>query len=237
MWPYWYVLNRRRVLPAAVLAAALLLAVFWGAASLFSGFASSDKDLFNKALNNTVSCSSYRYSVEVKQGGRDTITLVEGERAEPGRVHIKGAMQKSQMEFIQIDDTTYMKDPWSDRWFTLKGNSLAQSELFITEFNPLGLFSFKDVPEVKKLGSERVDGLKTVVLEMRPNVANPFLELKYTDFKYRVWVDPGERLIRRASIQAYMPGGGEGMVVEMKFWDFNEKIKVNPPQGKGVDGR
>ncbi len=235
-WPYWYVLNRRRVFPAILIVMASLL-FLWGGASLFSSLASSDKDLFNKALSNTLACSSYRYSVEVKQGGRDTITHVEGSRVGPNRVHFKGSMQKSQMEFIQIEDTTYMKDPWSDRWFTLKGNSLAHSELFVTEFNPLGLFNFKEVPVIQKLGSDKVDGVKTVILELRPNVANPFLELKYTDFKFRVWVDPGEKLIRRAIMQAFTPGGGEGLEVEMKFWDFNETIKINPPQGKIMDGR
>lgn len=236
-WPYWYVLNRRRIIPALLLVAAVLLILLWGASSLFSGFTGSEKGLVESALNRTLACSSYRYSVEVKQGGRDTLTLVEGERVQPNRVHIRGSMQKSQMEFIQIEDTTYMKDPWSDRWFTLKGNSLAQSELLMTEFNPLGLFNFKDVPEVKKLGVEKVDGAKTVVLELRPNVVNPFLELKYTDFKYRVWVDPAEKLIRRAFIQAFGPAGGDSMVVEMRFWDFNEKIKINPPAGKIVENK
>lgn len=235
-WPHWYVLSRRRIFPVLLLAV-VLLAVLWGAASLFGGLSYSEKDLFDKALSNTLACSSYRYSVEVKQGGKDTITLVEGERVEPNMVHIRGAMQKSQMEFVQIEDTTYMKDPWSDRWFTLKGNSLAQSELFITEFNPLGLLRFKDIPVIKKVGSERTDGVKTDVLELRPNVANPFLELKYTDFKFRVWVDTGEKLIRKASMQAYMPGGGEGLVVDMKFWDFNEKIKITPPQPKNLDNK
>jgi len=234
MWPRWYILNRRRLMPTAVISVVLLL-FLWGMASFFRGFSGSEKELFDKSLANTMNCSSYRYNVEVKQGGKETITLVEGARVKPNRVHLKGAMQKSQMEFIQIDDNTYMKDPWSDRWFTLKGNLVAQSELFVTEFNPLGLFNFKDVPEIKKTGTERVDGVKTVVIEMRPNVANPFLELKYTDFKFRVWVDPDERLIRRASMQAYMPGGSEGLVVDMRFWDFNENIKISPPQDKGLE--
>lgn len=234
MWPQWYVMNRRRLLPAAVAAVALVLLLWW-VVSLFSGFTGSEKDLFNKALSNTMNCSSYRYSVEVRQGGRETITLVEGARVKPNRVHIKGAMQKSQMEFIQIDDNTYMKDPWSERWFTLKGNLVAQSELFITEFNPLGLLNFKDVPIIKNTGTEKVDGVKTVVLELRPNVANPFLELKYTDFKFRVWVDTEEYLIRRIYMQAYMPGGAEGLVVDSKFRDFNENITISPPQEKALE--
>lgn len=229
MWPRWYVLDRRRLLPAVVAVVALLILLWW-VASFFRGFTGPEKELFDKSLANTMNCSSYRYSVEVKQGGGETVTMVEGARVKPNRVHIKGAMQKSQMEFIQIDDSTYMKDPWSDRWFTLKGNLAAQSELFVTEFNPLGLLNFKDVPIIKKTGTERMDGVKAVVLELRPNVANPFLELKYTDFKFRVWVDPDEKLIRRAYMQAYMPGGSTGLVVDTRFWDFNKDIKISPPQ-------
>ncbi len=227
--PNWHILNRRRFFPVAVLTAAALLAV-WGGASLLSGLSISEKDLFNKAFANTMACPSYRYSVEVRQGARDTVTLVEGARAEFNRIHIRGSMQKSRMEFIQIDDTTYMKDPWSDRWFTLKGNALVQSELFIMEFNPMGLLKIKDTGEIKRLGGEKVNGKKTVVLEMRPVIANPFLEQRYTDFKYKVWVDPGENLIRRALVQARLPGGAEGMAVEVKFWDFNGKININPPE-------
>lgn len=236
LWPRWYILNSRRTVLVA-LAAVVLLLVLWRVTAVLSGFTTSEKDLFDKALANTLACSSYRYSVEVKQGGRDIITMVEGERVEPGRVHIKGAMQKSQMEFIQIEDTTYMKDPWSDRWFTLKGNSLAESELFMTEFNPLGLFKFKDVPNINRLGAEKIDGVKTVVLELRPIVVNPLLELKYSDFKYRVWVDNGKKLIRKASLQAYMPGGAEGLMVDMKFRDFNEKIEIYPPMEKDTGNR
>lgn len=227
IWPRWYMLKKRKFITLAFVAAVLFF-LYW----LFSFVGGSDKDLLDKALKKTLASSSYRYSVEVRQGGREMVTLIEGERVEPNQVRIKGSMQKSQMEFIQIGDVTYMKDPWSDRWFTLKGNSLAQSELFMTEFNPMGMLNFKDVPVVKKLDTENINGRKTVVMELRPNVANPFLELKYVDFKYRVWVDPGDNLIKRVYIQGYMPGGSEGLVVEMKFWDFNEKIKIVPPTDK-----
>ena len=235
-WPYWYILNRKRFLYIALLVVILLLAI-WFSSSLFSGFFAVDNDLFGKAMSNTLACSSYRYSVEVKQGGRDVLTMVQGERAVPNRIHLTGTMQKSQMEFIQIEDVTYMKDPWSDRWFTLKGNSIAQSELFIAEFNPLGLFTFKDVPVIKSIGNDKVDGMKTVVLELKTIVSNPFLELKYTDFKFRVWVDKKEKLIRKAVMQGYLPGGEEGLAVDMKFWDFNEKISINPPQGTIMESR
>ncbi|HBV96632.1 MAG: hypothetical protein JL50_16375 [Peptococcaceae bacterium BICA1-7] len=227
MWPRWYVLNRKLLLPVAGAAFAIII-LLWAAASLIGG-GLSERELFDRSLANTIGCSGYHFSVEVKQAGRDTISMVEGARVKPNKVHIKGAMQKSSMEFIQIDDTTYMKDPWSNRWFTLKGNSVTQSELFLTEFNPLGLYNFKDVPIIKRTGSEKINGINTDILELSPNVANPLLDQKYTDYKFRVWVDPKLKYIMRGVMQAYLPGGAEGLVVDMRFWGFNEKIEIVPP--------
>lgn len=233
MWPRWYVLNRRLLLPAAG-AAIIIIILLWAAASII-GSGLSEKELFDRSLANTIGCSSYRFNVEVKQAGRDTISKVEGTRVKPNKVHLKGAMQKSNMEFIQIGDTTYMKDPWSERWFTLKGNSITQSELFLTEFNPLGLFTFKDVPIIKRTGTEKIDGIKTDILELRPNVANPYMDQKYTDFKFRVWADPKQKYIMRGIMQAYLPDGAEGLVVDMRFWGFNEKIEITPPLEKDLE--
>jgi len=228
LWPRWYVLNKKRVVMGALLTAALVSLV-WSLSTLVNSFTASEKDLFAKALANTTGSSSCRYSVEVRQNGRDIITLVLGERMAPDRVHIKGALQKSQMEFTQIGDTTYMKDPWSDRWFIIKNNTLTQSELFIVEFNPFSLFNFKDVLKIKKISTEKIDGLKTVIYEIYPIIANPFLELKYSDTKFKVWIDPGEKIIRRATMLTYTANGSEGLEVDMKFWNFNEKIDISAP--------
>jgi hypothetical protein len=234
MWPRWYVFNRKNIIPAAGIALVILV-LLWAAATILGRGTLTEKELFDRSLANTIGCDSYHFNVEVKQAGRDTISLVEGSRVKPDRVHIRGAMQKSNMEFIQIKDTTYMKDPWSERWFTLNGNSITQSELFLAEFNPLGLFTFKDVPIINSAGQEKIDGVKADVLELRPNMANPLMDQKYTDFKFRVWVDPKHKYIIRGTMQAYLPGGGEGLTVNMRFWGFNEKIEINPPQEKDLE--
>lgn len=229
-WPRWFVLNKRRsvLLFGAVL---LLVIVLWGIGSLFSNSGVAPDELLDKTLQNTLASNSYRYSVEVMQEGQEVISSIKGERVEPGRVHIKGSMLKTNsIEFIQVDNTTYMKDPWSDRWITLEENKLAQSELFVTEFNPLALFNFKDIPQIKQSGRERVDGEKTVVLDLKPVVQNPYLELKYVDYDYKVWIEPEQGLIRKARMEAKLPGGKTGMVVEMKFWDYNKPIYIEKPR-------
>lgn len=212
-------------------AVVLFLLVLWGIGSLFGGSRMAPDELLDYALQNTLASTSYRYSVEVKQEGREVISSIEGERVEPDRVRIKGSMLRSNsIEFIQVDNTTYMKDPWSDRWITLEENKLAQSELFVTEFNPLALFNFKDVPEIKQRGTDRVDGDKTVVLDLKPAVQNPYLELKYVDYDYKVWIEPDRGLIRKALVEAKLPGGKTGLVVEMKFRDYNKPIYIEKPR-------
>ncbi|GBF33218.1 hypothetical protein DCCM_2317 [Desulfocucumis palustris] len=229
--PFGFRLDRKRtLLTAGAAAASLLFVLVWGVISLLGTAKVVPEELFNHSLQNTLTSHSYRYSVEVKQNGSDVISTVQGERVEPDRVHIKGAMLKSRdIEFIQISDVTYMKDPWSSRWITLEDSKLAQAELFLTEFNPLSMFNFKDVPEVKVSGSERVDGVKTVLMELKPSVSNPYLEFKYVDYDYKIWADPKDQLIRKAVLEANLPAGQKGMTVEMKFWDFNEPLIIEKP--------
>lgn len=227
--PPRFMLDRKKktVLFGAVF---VLILLIWGVFSLFAVPGLAPEELFNSSLQNTLASHSYRYSVEVKQNGQDVISTVNGERVEPDRVHIKGSMLKSKdIEFIQITDTTYMKDPWSSRWITLEGSKLAQAELFLTEFNPLALFNFKDVPVINYNGREKLDGVKTVLLQLKPTVANPYLEFQYVDYDYKIWVDPKEQLIRRAVMEARPAGGEKGMLVEMKFWDFNKPIIIERP--------
>lgn len=230
----WYLMNKNRFLPMIVIAIVclfiLLITVF-----LFKRVSITDSELFSEAITKTLACNSYRYTVDVKQNGRDTITMVEGERAGPNRVRLKGSMQKSQMEFIYIDEITYMKDPWSEQWFTLKGNSLMQSELFMAEFNPMGLLQFKDIPEFNNLGSEKIDGIETVVLEITPGISNPLLEVKYNEIRFKLWIDPDEKYIRKAEMLASVTGGKESLLVTMTFKDFNQTIIINPPEGNIVE--
>lgn len=229
MLPHWFILNKRKILPIALGLLLLLALVWWAVASIGDSGLYSGEENFNFALQKTLSSSSYRYSVEIRQEGKDIISRVEGQRVEPDRIHITGTMQKTKMEFIQIGAETYMKDSWSDRWVALQGNSMAQSDLFVTEFNPLALFNFKDIPIIKNVGKEKVDGAKTVVYEMSPMVQNPFWEMKYVDFKYKVWVETATNYILKAQAVARLPGGKTGLVVDMKFWDYNTRIDIERP--------
>ncbi len=211
--PRWVVLNKNKT--AAVLALVLVLALaIWGAGRFVSGRAGKKmppQQMLETGLERTMVSSSFRYQAETRltSEGRvnvDYISKVEGERVAPDKVSIKGIMMNTPIEFIQV------------------------SELFYAELNPLAYFSFKDVPDLKYKGEEKVNGENLHLLEMRPNLIDPFLEIRLTDYNYKVWLSPRDYRLRQATLQArdkYNQKGG--IEINLRFWDYDENITINPP--------
>lgn len=142
-----------------------------------------------------------------------------------------GVMMNMPIEFVQVGDTAYIKDQETSKWLTLPGNKLADSELFYAELNPLAYFNFKDVPDLKYKGLEKVNGEKLILLEMRPNLMDPFLELRLSDYFFKVWLSAEDYRLRQAMLQArdkQNPTGG--IEITLRVWDYDEDIVINPPE-------
>ncbi|WP_066637196.1 hypothetical protein [Desulfolucanica intricata] len=186
------------------------------------------EELWDTALENTMSANSYRYQVEMIFDGKTNLRG-EGERLSPDKVHLKGTMDSVKLEFIQIGETGYMRDPYSKQWLALEGNQLSNSELFITELNPLGMFNFKDIPEIKAQGEEEIGDEQCIVLNLQPNVANPFME-NFINFDYKVWISSKDKFIKQADIKAVSKGQNQVKFnLKLKFSDYNGDITINPP--------
>ncbi|SHF33226.1 hypothetical protein SAMN02745218_01994 [Desulfofundulus australicus DSM 11792] len=226
--PRWLILRRKYLL--FVLGLLLFLLALWG---LRGGLAPepeiAPEQLLAEALEKTASSKSFRYRVEARLGEDGVLSRVEGERQAPDRIHIKGTMYNSPVEFIQVGDTTYMRDLWTRNWLTLEGNHLAQSELFVAEFNPLGFLKFKDVAGARYGGREKLEDRQMLVLECQPLLDNSYLELKYTDFYCKLWIDPGDHRIRQAVLEARGPDNKAGLSVGLKLWDYDREMQINPP--------
>jgi len=234
--PRWLVLNKKgaKTVLLILVVAALLV---WGAGRLIShGTAKMPpREMLKTGLEKTLASSSFRYRAEARLTSEEKeqsefYSKVEGEKVVPGRVHIKGVMMNTPVEFIQVEDKAYLKDQSTGSWITLPGNKLADSELFYSELNPLAFFNFKDVPELKYAGEVKVGGEKLLLLEMRPNLMNPFLELRLKDYHYKVWLSPEDYRLRQAVIRAgdkHNPGSG--IEISLQIWDYNENIVIDPP--------
>lgn len=229
--PRWILLNKRRLGPVMLIAGLAVIVIVL--VILFSGRSQVDaKKTFEKAMTNTFNSKSFRFMVESKLlGENEFYSKVEGERVMPDKVHIKGTILKTPVEFTQIQDNTFMKDPFTNKWIALRDLKLSQAELFITELNPLANFIFKDIPELNYKGEERINGKNLLVYELRPNVENVFLEGQFNDFFYKIWVDPGDNTIRQAKITAgKTTGDTAGLEIFIRLWDYNRNLKIDVPQ-------
>ncbi|NHM28266.1 hypothetical protein G7K71_15050 [Desulfofundulus sp. TPOSR] len=226
--PQWLILRKKYLL--AILGLLLFLLVL---RVLSGGLAPepeiAPEQLLAEALEKTATSKSFRYRVEAKLGRDGVLSRVEGERQAPDRIHIKGTMYNNPVEFIQVGDTTYMRDLWTKKWLTMEGNRLAQSELFVAEFNPLGFLKFKDALGVRYRGKEKLKEGQMLVLECQPLLDNSYLELKYTDYYCKLWIEPQDHRIRQVVLEAKEPGNITGLSVGLKLWDFDREMNINPP--------
>lgn len=223
------VVTKRAII--ALLVGILIIFLVWAAFNFTKGEQVDPDLLLNASLQKTLASKSYRFAIECKMGTEQkTISNIEGERAEGNNVHIKGKLINSPVEFVQYQDSTYMKDPFTDKWLTLQGNQLAQAESFVMEFNPLVNFNFKDVPEVKYVGQQQLANRQMEVLELTPNVELPFLENQFDTFKYQLWIDANDQRIYQAQIDAGHTANPKAqMHILIKIWDFDQPIEINPP--------
>ena len=226
----WFILNKKVSLTIILLLAVLISISYIGVRKWQESRINPEELLYN-SLENTVNADSFRYRIQTELGRENAASTVMGKRT-PGSVHIQGTLQDTEFELVRIDDKTYFKESATGKWFTLTGNKTVESELFV-ELNPLENFNFKDIPEIHYRGIKATgeDGEKLALLELRPNINNQFLQTRFYDFYYQVWVDPRNKLIRRAAIEAKgVQGEKDLMKIVIELWDYNEQIKISPPE-------
>lgn len=225
----WLVLNKKRALFLLVtlfVAGVLCLKAvqYWQETRI------DPQQLFDTALHNTMEARSFCFRVETDVGRAEAASEVTGMREAPGKVHIKGNLQDTRFELVHLNDKTYFKESATGKWFSLTGNNMVQSDLFM-ELNPLESFNFKDIPEINYRGLEQKNGEKLALLELYPNVNNQFLLTRFNEFHYRIWIDPENKFIRRAVIAAKgLRGEKDTMKISIELWDYNKQIKISPPE-------
>jgi outer membrane lipoprotein-sorting protein len=239
--PRWLILNKKSILQKGILPVLVLLlvllVVFWAAGQFKNRGAGKipADEMLSIGLERTRASASYRYQAETKliaEGQDNTVffSQVTGEIVAPADIHMVGTMMNTPIEFIQAGDNSYFKDQSSGKWIPLPGNKLADSELFYAELNPMAYFNFKDVTGLKHTGTEKVNGEELLVLELRPNLIDPFLELRLTDYRYKLWLDPRDYRLRQAALKAkdkQTPGGE--VDINLRLWDYDQVPPINPP--------
>lgn len=225
------VINQKLIRPVAGVLILALIILILVTLTKGQGNRLPPEALLAQALHETDAAGTFRYRMEVGIGREEKVSQVEGERVAPDRIHIRGTMQKTPLEFIHIAGTTYMKDPWSEGWLTIPESSLNLAELFIAELNPLGNLDFKEITEIKHLGQKKVEGKQLEGVEFKPVINNPLLATQYDSFIVHVWIDPNSMFVHSATIEGTGSGAGDKIRINLELWDFNSKIKIVEPPG------
>lgn len=190
----------------------------------------------NKALKNMAAVKSYRYKLEsgfTVDNRKEVISRVEGEKN--GIItHIKGEMVNTPVNIYYTDSTIYNYDSFSQKWLVIETDQTNSEELLISEMNPLSNFRFKDINEVEKKDFEVIDGAECLVVMCKPSLESELLETLWKDFKYQLWIDYKEKLIKRAVLTANNKQMTNTVLnLKAEFNDVNQDIKIETPEAAG----
>jgi hypothetical protein len=190
-------------------------------------------DLLKEAMNNTFQAESYAFGVKTTftvDGEDRHLSNINGKKDTLGNYYFKGIMLKQDVEVYQIQDTTHFRESSSDKWMRMEDNNIMDMQQFTTEINPLSNFSFSVPEEVTMLGKEKIDGVKYVLLECAPHVENEILNLHWKNFQYKLWVDKGKKVIRRAQVTAENKENAKSLLkLEMTLDQFNKVGEILLP--------
>jgi len=187
-----------------------------------------------QGLVKTINAKSYRYSSETKRIYNREATLIseiKGEKALTS-VHIEGNIPliNAKIEVYRVEDTMYRRDSLTANWVVVPIASQSAVEQLIAEVNPLAVFDFTAEIDVSCTGSERVQGRACRVYEVMKRGESKYLELYWTDYTFRVWIDKRDALIRKAEVRAEHRDNSLYLLeMTVLFWDYNEPISITRP--------
>ncbi|MEW6191786.1 MAG: hypothetical protein AB1507_00310 [Bacillota bacterium] len=209
------------------------------AAGIYTTFANrplkavDPQKLIQQALARTKAAKSYSYRLQcrlVTAQGTRCLSNLSGRRILPDRVHVKGKIFNSAVEIIQVDGVTYVKDIFSPKWLAFEGDRLGETGVFVAELDPLVLLDFAEVPTVALARQGRERGKKRLyLLECKPRVKNRFLASHFTDFAYRLSVEPEDYHIVQVEVQARGRNAPTRLMLGLELADFDRVQKIAAP--------
>lgn len=211
-----------------LLAGVGLILLLYGFFILFAGEKTTPDRLLAESLQKSISSRAFRYHIEVKKGNQEFLSKIDGEWVAPDRIHIKGSMFNTPVEFIQMGDVTYMRDIWTKKWMKLKSNRLGQAQLFVMELGPLNFLNFGAVSGIRHAGHERIKEGKMLLLECRPQLTGSFFNQKYQGYRCKLWIDPKDHRVRQVLLQA-ASRDDDLPTIMLRFWDFDRPVIIKPP--------
>ncbi|NLU49590.1 MAG: hypothetical protein GXX09_04145 [Syntrophomonadaceae bacterium] len=225
--------KRKRWMTAGLVALVLIsgcLAWFYG---LREEAQLDPNQVLEEPLQNMAAAKSFKYRLESTisvDNRREVISRIQGERNSSGSTHIKGEMVKTPVDIYHIDRTTYNWDDSSKKWLVISDINSNTSNVLIAELDPLSNFNFKSISQVEKVGFEKVGNRKCITIKCAPSVENELMEVALKDFRYKLWIDYKDKLIRKATLSAVSKNNPDARLnMKVEFDDYNREITIKKP--------
>lgn len=188
----------------------------------------------NRALEITAQAHRYEYRITmttVIDGKEQVVSTVDGAREDENKIHIKGQIYDSEVDFYQIDTTTYTKDNLTGEWIKITDNQINQQEIFMNELNPLANFAFKELNSAAFEGIQKEGGGEFWVYTANPVVDNSYMRILWKDFQYKFCLEPRSLLINNVEVNAVSKNNSADRIkLVVEFKNYNGSIQVDPPE-------
>jgi len=216
----------------------LLVLLLFGSIRLFDELTRlpPEEDV-RQGLIRTINAKSYRYTSEAKRiinKEEAMISEVSGEKT-LAAVHIKGSLPiiNAEVEVYRFEDKMYRRDSLTKDWVVIPTASYAVTEQLVAEINPLSVFDFPEEIDVTYTGIEKVQRNACRVYEIMRRGENKYLQLYWTDYTYKLWIDKKEGVLRKAEVRAEHRDNSQYLLqMTVMLWDFNGPIEIKPPSGQ-----
>lgn len=216
--------------------AALVLLVLMGTAAylIHEELKIVPADYLKKTMDKTLGANSYTFEVEsvlYVDNKERPLSSIKGKKDSKGNYHLSGTMLRQKVEVYQMQDTTYFREASSDKWMVMENNNIMNMQQFATEVNPMSNFSFGVPEQVELKGKEKVDGRKCLVFECSPHVESEFLNRHWKNFKYTIWIDKGNKLVKKAAVSAENKENAKSVLkLEVVLKDYNKVPEIVLPE-------
>lgn len=218
-----------------IIAAPILIALIFAGSLLFPSEPGMEpQKAVEEVVKNTERVRSYEYSIKMTttiDGKKEVTSDISGQRESAKRLHFKGKIFDSDVDFYLLDQNTYYKDQLTGEWTKMDSNELNQQDIFMQEINPLAGFRYKELLGAKFEGIEKVDDKKYWVYSAQPIVNNQYMEIMWKDFRYKFWVNPRGLTMSKGQITAVSKNKPEDKLeVLVQFKNLDSKIQIAPPK-------
>jgi hypothetical protein len=189
--------------------------------------------LITETLAKAHQARSFRYQIQSDYSvgsEKRPWTQIEGERS-GSSYHFKGTTLGTPVEIYQIGSRSYTLDPVNKNWYVLDGVDLTRQQIYYAEIDPLSNFKFRSITDPRVVATEKLNNKRCWVVEFHPDVDSKYLEMWWSNYTYRLWIEKRGHTLAKAEVVAENRNSpGTWLSMTVSFRDFNRDFTVNPPE-------